>query len=233
MKKLKSQVTSHKSQVLGRARISAAILCILCAMLYTFFLSGCAKKDIKNIASQGLNIICYGDSITFGYGAGQGEDFPSLLAKLVNLPVINVGIDGDTTSEGLKRIHSDVLDRDPFLVIIEFCGNDFLRKVPIEETVKNVTEMIDKIEANGAMVALVDISAGLLLQDYRKQFRKIARQKNVIFIPGILSGIVTNPSLKSDFLHPNASGYNMIAQKIYRAILPYLQKNKLARIVKK
>jgi acyl-CoA thioesterase I len=218
---------NNENQVSAKPYFFCFLLCLM------IFLAGCTKKEIKNIASQGLNIICYGDSITFGYGAGQGEDFPSLLAKLAKLPVINVGIDGDTTSEGLKRIYSDVLDRDPFLVIVEFCGNDFLRKVPMEETVKNITEMIDKIEAKGAMVALVDISAGLLLQDYRKQFSKIARQKNVIFIPGILSGIVTNPSLKSDFLHPNADGYNMIAQKIYRAILPYLHKNKLARIAKK
>jgi lysophospholipase L1-like esterase len=75
----------------------------------------------------------------------------------------------------------------------------------------------------------VDISAGLLLGEYRHQFSRLARRKNVIFIPAILSGIVTNPSLKSDFLHPNASGYDMIAQKIYRTISPYLQKNRLAR----
>jgi len=205
----------------------------LCFLFCLVFFYGCAKKEVVNISSTGTNIVCYGDSITFGYGAGPGEDYPSFLAKLVNVPVINVGIDGDTTSEGLKRIYSDVLDRNPLLVVIEFTGNDFLRQVPMEETSRNITEMIDKIEARGAMVALVDISAGLLLKGYRQELGRIARKKNVIFVPGILSGIVTNPSLKSDFLHPNASGYKMIAQKIYRAILPYLKKNKLAREAKK
>lgn len=211
-------------------KFSSQFIVILSILMLT---AGCAKKEVNNIGSCGTNIVCYGDSITFGYGAGTGEDYPSFLAKLVNAPVINVGIDGDTTSEGLKRIYSDVLDRNPLLVIIEFTGNDFLRQVPMEETTKNIGEMIDKIEAKGAMVALVDISAGLLLKGYRQEFGRIARKKNVIFIPGILSGIVTNPSLKSDFLHPNASGYKMIAQKIYRAILPYLKKNKLAREAKK
>jgi acyl-CoA thioesterase I len=201
--------------------------------LFLLLLVGCAKKDTVNIGSSGKNIICYGDSITFGYGAGPGEDYPSILAKMVEVPVINVGIDGDTTVEGLRRIDSDVLDRDPFFVIIEFCGNDFLRKVPMEETIKNISEMIDRIHARGAMVALVDISAGMLLSDYRQELSRLARNKNVIFIPGVLSGIVTNPGMKSDFLHPNGNGYSMIARKICRIISPYLQKNKLAREAKK
>ena len=198
-----------------------------------FFFFGCARKETVNIGSSGTSIVCYGDSLTFGYGAGPGEDYPTALAKLVDVPVVNAGVDGDTSAEGLGRIDSGVLDRDPFLVIIEFCGNDFLKKVPMEETLKNISAMIDKIHAYGSMVALVDISAGLLLKEYRQQFRQLARRKNVLFIPAILSGIVTNPSLKSDFLHPNASGYSMIAHKIYRAISPYLQKNKLARLTKK
>jgi len=216
----------HKPQTSGEAGFFLFLFCLV-------FLSGCAQKETANINSSGTNIICYGDSLTFGYGAGEGEDYPSALAKLIDVPVINVGIDGDTSSEGLARINSDVLDRDPFLVIVEFCGNDFLRKVPIEDTVNNISRMIDNIHGCGAMVALVDISAGLLLKDYREQFKRLARRKNVIFIPAVLSGIVTNPSLKSDFLHPNGNGYSMIAHKVYCTILPYLKKNKLARAAKK
>ena len=188
-------------------------------------LLGCAKKEIKNIDSGGRNIICFGDSITFGYGASPGEDYPSVLAKLINIPVINAGIDGDNTSEALKRLKPDVLDREPLLVIIEFCGNDFLRKFPMEVTLNNIEEMIEQIQAKGAMVAIVDISAGMFLSEYRKAFSHLAREKGAIFIPRLLSGIITNPSMKSDFLHPNANGYRMVTQRIYRAITPYLQKN--------
>jgi acyl-CoA thioesterase I len=87
-------------------------------------LMGCARKEIRNLDSQGVNIICFGNSLTFGYGANPGEDYPSILAKLINAPVINAGIDGDDTSIALKRIESDCLDREPLLVIIELCGND-------------------------------------------------------------------------------------------------------------
>lgn len=196
-------------------------------------LTGCAKREIKNINSKGKNIVCFGDSITFGYGAEPGGDYPSALAKMTSVAVINAGIDGDTSTEALKRLKSDVLDRDPLLVIVEFAGNDFLRKIPQEITLNNVEEMIEKIQAQGAMTAIVDISAGMFLAEYRKAFSNLARQKGAIFIPGILSGIITNPHLKSDFIHPNTDGYNVIAQRIYRAITPYLNQNSLLRQTQK
>jgi len=188
-------------------------------------LTSCAKREIKNIDAKGTSIVCFGDSITFGYGANPGEDYPSVLAKMVNVPVINAGIDGDTTSEALKRVKSDVLDRSPFLVIIEFSGNDFLRKIPKEVTLNNIRAMVEQIQAKGAMVGIVDISAGMFLAEYRQALSRLAREKEAIIIPHILSGIITNPRMKSDFLHPNAQGYKMIAQRIYRNIKPYLEQN--------
>ncbi len=192
-------------------------------------LTGCVKKEIKNIDSKGKNIICFGDSITFGYGANLGEDYPAALAKMVSIPVINAGIDGDTTSEALKRFKADALDRDPLLVIIEFAGNDFLRKIPKQTTVNNIREMVERSQGKGAMVALVDISAGMFMKEYRIAFYNIAKEKETIFIPSVLSGIITNPSMKSDFLHPNAAGYKLFAQRIHRAITPYLHQSALAK----
>lgn len=188
-------------------------------------LAGCAKREIKNLDSKGKNIVCFGDSITFGYGVNPGEDYPTALSKMLSIPVINEGIDGDTSLEALRRFKPDALDRDPLIVIIEFCGNDFLRKIPIETTTRNIKKMVKLAQAKGAMVAIVDISAGLFLADYRKAFSSLAKETGSIFISSALSGIITNPSMKSDFLHPNAAGYKIVAQRVYRAIIPYLNKN--------
>ncbi len=201
-------------------------------LLVTAF-TGCVKREIKNIDSKGTNIICFGDSITFGYGAAKGEDYPSGLAWLIKMPVINAGVDGDTSTTALGRVKTDALDKDPLLVIIEFCGNDFLKKVPPETTRDNIGRIIDSVQARGAMVAVVDISAGMFLADYRKMFSKLAEEKRAIFIPHILSGIITNPSMKSDFLHPNAKGYNLIAERVLRAIMPYISRNSASRIPQK
>jgi len=207
-------------------KIPIAVLLILglassCVLVFL----GCAKKDIVNLDSRGKNIICFGDSISFGYGVNQGEDYPNALAKLVEYPVINAGLDGDTSCDGLKRIGPQVIDKEPFLVIVEFGGNDFLKKVPKEDTLKNISLMVDKIHAAGAMAAIADISAGMFFREYRVALRKLASEKGAIFIPSILNGIITTPQLKSDFLHPNADGYILVAKRVYRVIYPYLKQN--------
>jgi len=195
----------------------------LAGVLVLVLVASCAKPEIKNLDSKGSTIICFGDSITFGYGAGPKEDYPYALAKLLKLPVINAGVDGDTTFAALGRLESDVLAKNPRLVIVEFCGNDFLKKIPKEDTVKNLSKIIDRIQDRGTMVALVDISAGMFLQEYRAAFKRLAVKKKAIFIPAVLSKIITNPAMKSDFFHPNGRGYQLVARRIHRAISPYIK----------
>ncbi|MDO9572619.1 MAG: GDSL-type esterase/lipase family protein [Candidatus Omnitrophota bacterium] len=192
-------------------------------IIFGIFLVGCFKPEIKNLDARGANIICFGDSITFGYGANPGEDYPAALRKMVKLPVINAGVDGDTTFAALERLENDVLLKNPRLVIVEFCGNDFLKKIPKEDTVKNLKAIISRIQDKGAMVALVDISAGMFFSEYRAAFKKLANQKKVIFIPEVLNKIITNPAMKSDFLHPNARGYKIVASRVYSAIARYIK----------
>jgi len=205
---------------------SPQVKVFLLTILSVLLVAGCAKKEIKNINSKGENIICFGDSITFGYGVNPGEDYPSDLAKMLNMPVINAGLDGDTSSTGLQRIDAEVLEKDPLLVIIEFGGNDFLKKITLGQTMKNIETMIQKIQEKGAMVALVDVRMGFVMRDYGSQYKRLSRKYQTIFTEPALSGIITNPQLKSDFFHPNADGYKLIAQRIYRSIIPYLNQKK-------
>lgn len=210
------------------------ILFILGFCILGFSLTGgFNKKAISNINTTGKNIICFGDSITQGKGADKGKDYPSVLSKLTGIRVINAGIDGDISAGGLKRLESDILSKDPLMVIIEFAGNDFLFKIPVPETIKNVEEMVKSIQSKGAMVAIVDISSGIIMEDYRDGFKRLANKYNAIFIPGVLEGIITEPFLKSDVMHPNNQGYKIVAYRIYRQILPSLNRNALSRNPKK
>lgn len=210
------------------------ILFILGFCILGFSLTGGFNKEvIININTTGKNIICFGDSITQSKGADKGKDYPSVLSKLTGMQVINAGINDDTSAGGLKRLESDVLSKDPLLVIIEFAGNDFLFKIPVPETIKNVEEMIKSTQSKGAMVAIVDISSGIIMGSYKDGFKRLANKYNAIFIPGVLEGIITEPSLKSDVIHPNSQGYKIVAHRIYRQILPYLNRNALSRNPKK
>jgi len=200
-------------------RINLGFLVIVLSLV----VSGCVKQEVKNLSAKGSCIVCFGDSITFGYGANPGEDYPTAIGKMTDLPVINAGVDGDTSFAALERLDKDVLSKNPRLVIVEFCGNDFLKKIPKETTVKNLGEIIDRIQAQGIMVALVDISAGMFFKEYREAFNALAQKKQAIFIPVVLNKIITNPAMKSDFFHPNARGYKVVAGRVYNAICRYIK----------
>lgn len=194
----------------------------ICFALIPLCLFGCSKREIKNSFSQGSAIICFGDSITFGYGVEEKDSYPVYLSKMLDTMVINAGVDGDTTAEALKRLEKDVLSKNPRLVIVEFGGNDFLKKIPIKETISNLKNIVSRIQSAGAMVAIADISAGLLMREYKGPYKKIAMETGAIFIPSMMNGIITNPRMKSDFFHPNSSGYRLIAERVFKQIKPYI-----------
>jgi len=190
------------------------LFCILCLALCS-----CAKdKGIKNIGSKGSNIICFGNSLTLGIGASAGNDYPSILAKQIELPVINAGQAGDTTQDALKRLKRDVLNRDPRLVVVEFGGNDFLQGVPKEITLKNLEKIIESIQETKAMVVLVEVRTAIIGDKYLSGFKKIAGQRGAYLIPNVLKGIMTNSNLKSDHIHPNNKGYKIMAARILKAL---------------
>ncbi|RJO65483.1 MAG: arylesterase [Candidatus Omnitrophota bacterium] len=191
--------------------------------------SGCAKREIANTNSKGKNIICFGDSITAGYGVSPGQDYPAQLSRLLRRPVINAGNSGETSRDALQRLGPDVLENDPFLVIIEFGGNDFLKKIPVSDTVTYVREMVEKIQSQGAMVAIADVSSAMVMGECSKELSRLSKKYQVIFIPRLMAGILTTPSLKSDFIHPNAEGYTLIAERVYKYLKPYLEKNVASR----
>ena len=196
--------------------------CGIFVLLLSVLISGCGYS-IKNSNSGGRHIICFGDSITYGTGAPDGEDYPSRLAALLKRDVVNEGVEGDGTADALGRLDKDVLENDPYLVIVEFGGNDFLNKVPKEETLNNLRQIISRIQAKGAMVALCDLSSGVILSGYRKDYRKLAEETRSIFVPRLLEDILTDTTLKSDDIHPNPRGYGIIAKKVYAAIRRYIK----------
>ncbi len=194
------------------------------ALIVFILLVGCSKaSNIKNLDSRGTNIICLGDSLTEGFGAEQGQDYPSILSGYLGRKVINAGVSGDTTRDVLKRIEKDVLEQDPRMVIVILGGNDFLQKLSEEETFRNLEKIVDLIQSAGAAVTLGEVRTGLLNDSYLSGFKNLARKKRTLLIPNILKGIIGRPELMSDPIHPNTKGYAVMAKRIYREISPYLK----------
>lgn len=195
---------------------------LLLTIIVISILASCTK-DIANRHSTGKNIICFGDSITSGYGARGGEDYPSVLAKLLLTPVINAGVNGNTSRQALERIEEDVLAKNPKLVIVEFGANDFFKKIPKEETRINLEKIVSLIQERGGMVAVVGVRLGLLADEYNDVFSSVAKERKAIYVPNVLKDIFTDPDKKSDEIHPNAKGYEIIARRIYKKIKPYIE----------
>lgn len=189
--------------------------------------SACGRSGgftgVRNLHSKGENVICFGDSLTEGVGAGKGEDYPSVLARQLPYPVINEGRRGDTSADGLSRLDHDVLGRSPRLVIVLFGGNDFLRQVPLRETRKNLEEIVQRIQERGAMVVLVGMRLGVFTDEYGPVYKEIAKKHGAFFIPEILKGILSDPRLKSDSIHPNGAGYQLVAERILKQVRPLLE----------
>lgn len=199
-------------------------LLIILSLLSCICISGCAGK-VKNAGSGGSDIICFGNSITYGQGAEADQAYPFFLGEMVQRNVINSGVPGETTEDALERLDKDVLEADPYMVIIEFGANDYFRRLPKQRTIDNLEAMIDRIHQRGAMVALCDISGGSLLgiyNVYHDELKELAERKQAIFVPYLMKGIMTDPDLRSDKVHPNPEGYKIIAQRVYKAIKPYL-----------
>lgn len=203
----------------GRASLSFPLLLIV-----PFLLScgGEGYDRIRNLRSAGQTIICFGDSLTEGVGASQGEDYPSVLSRLIAAPVVNAGHRGDTTADALNRLARDVLEKNPRLVILLLGGNDFLRQVPAGDTRKNLETIVQRIQERGAMVAITGMKLGLFTDEYGAMMENIAEKFGALLVPQVTKGILTDSKLKSDPIHPNGAGYRLIAERVAEKVKPLL-----------
>lgn len=189
---------------------AGALAVILLAWL--FWPSPYAK--VKNLASGGSGVIAFGDSLTAGYGVGAGDDYPSKLSELTGVAIRNAGISGDTTESALERIDADLVSRSPRIVIVGLGGNDFLRGVPIASTEANLRTIVRRAQGAGAMVVLLGFEFPSVTASYAKMYERVAREEGCLLVADMLDGILGNPALKSDEIHPNAPGYALMAERL-------------------
>jgi acyl-CoA thioesterase-1 len=168
--------------------------------------------------TSGQGIVAFGDSLIAGRGASPGEDAVSVLSTRLGMSITNAGQSGDTTQAALARLERDVLSLNPRVVIVLLGGNDYLRRVPVEETFNNLERIVTRIREQGAAVILVGVSVGLMSDPYRARYEALARQASAGLVPDVLDGIIGRPSLMFDSIHPNSRGYALVADRIEPAL---------------
>lgn len=127
---------------------------------------------------------------------------------------MNAGVSGDTTAGALERIDRDVLANSPRIVIVGLGGNDFLRGVPMANTEQNLRSIVRQIQQAGAMVVLLGFRFPSFNANYESMYERVATDEGALFVPDLLDGILSDPKLRSDEIHPNAAGYAIMAERI-------------------
>lgn len=187
-------------------------------VLWWFFFAG---YEIVNDPPRNDTIVAFGDSLVFGTGATQGNDFVSVLSRKIGKPIINLGVPGDTTTQGLARI-SDVLEEKPGIVLVLLGGNDYLRKVPPEQTIVQLRTIITTLQKDGALVVLLGVRGGILHDGFSRPFAQLAEETGSLYVSDVLEGLIGNMTYMSDGVHPNDAGYATIAERVYKVIAPYV-----------
>jgi lysophospholipase L1-like esterase len=169
------------------------------------------EASITNYPVQEGAIVAFGDSLLEGVGASPGRSLPTLMSESIHEPIINLGVSGDTTADGLERIE-EVLAYNPRLVIVSLGGNDLIRNVPRETIYANLKQMVDTIHESGSMVLLLGVRGPL--KNIDDEYERIQKETGCAYVPNILDGLIGRSGFMYDAIHPNDAGYAKIAQKI-------------------
>jgi len=188
---------------------------VLAGLLGVLVLASCSagKPKLTHLAPDAV-VLAFGDSITYGTGASPEESYPAVLARITGKTVINAGVPGEVTAEGLARLPG-VLDRyRPALMVLCLGGNDFLHRLDERQVADNLREMVRMARGRGVEVVLLGVPKLGLDPSPPSLYRQIARELDIPCEGNALKRILTKNSLKADFIHPNAQGYRIFAEAI-------------------
>ena len=195
------------------------ILAIIIGIGIWYFMP--SKTPIQNAGRPVQRIVAFGDSLTEGYGAGRQQSYPAVLERLSGIEVLNEGQSGETAVHAPSRL-PQVLAHGADMVLIEFGANDHMQGRSRAQAVAAVTQIVDAVQQSGAIAVVID-TGGPGMGLYTKDYKKLCKEKQALFVPGILKGIFHKQQYKSDMVHPNAAGYALVAEHIYKEIKPYLK----------
>jgi len=179
-------------------------------------------------------IVCFGDSITAGYGVEPGHAWPDDLQTMLDsrgfhYRVVNAGVSGNTSKDGVDRLPA-VLRLHPALVVVEFGGNDGLRGLPIADTRRNLSTIVSTLLRSGSKVVLAGITLPPnygtdYIRPFDETYRLLAAQYHVPLLPELYAHVYTVPgAIQEDGIHPTAKGAQLVAEQFLPLLLPLLRR---------
>lgn len=188
------------------------------------------------LAADRPDLVCFGDSITAGYGLQVDQAYPAALGKRLSAAgydyrVVNEGTSGATTKDAVAEIPA-ILKLHPQIVIVEFGGNDGLRGLPLEQSRHNLDTVLSELEGAHIKVLLAGITLPPnygpdYIHAFEAMFRELAAKHHTAFVPMLYKDLVSVPgTIQADGIHPTAKGSEIIAGTLMPALKPLLVKGR-------
>lgn len=198
--------------------MKALITCMLPALLLT----ACSAESARLTPLPAeAKVLAFGDSLTYGTGAPPGQGYPVFLSGLIARTVINAGVPGETTAGGKNRLPG-ILDRHrPALMLLCLGANDMLQGLDEKTAADNIRAMVLTARKQGIQIVIVGVPRPDRFAAPPEFYQEIASEFSLPYAKNVMTDVLKNPKLKSDFIHPNARGYRSIAEKLAE----FLRKN--------
>ena len=204
-------------------------------LIYVLALTAHGGLAQKSNPSQAL-LVCFGDSITAGYGLQTGESYPDALQRDLDsrgfhYKVVNRGTSGATTKDAVSDLRS-ILALHPNVVLVEFGGNDGLRGLPLSQTRQNLDQVLTTLESANIKVLLAGITlppnyGADYIHAFEQVFRDLATKDHTAYVPMIYKDLVgLQGTIQPDGIHPTAKGSEIIARTLLPVLTPLLKKGK-------
>ena len=174
-------------------------------------------------------ILFLGDSLTEGLGVTKEDAFPKLVETMIqielkkDITVINGGVSGSTTSDGLDRLKW-YMKKKPSIVFLALGANDGLRGLDLKQSQENLEEIIKYAQDSNAKVLL----AGMLIppnygpeysENFRKMYEQLKDKYKLKSMPFLLEGVAGDKELNQrDGIHPNEQGHKIISKNVFEFI---------------
>jgi acyl-CoA thioesterase-1 len=177
-------------------------------------------------------IVCYGDSITSGYGIQYGAPYPERLQRKLDqlgyhYLVKNEGTNGATTKDAVNGLPA-ILRMHPAIVVVDFGGNDVFNHFTIDQTRQNLETVLTSLDAAHVKVVLAGMaipadSGAEHIRAFAKVYSDLAAEHNAAYVPDIYKDLVpVHGSIQEDGVHPTGKGAEILADTILTAIKPLL-----------
>jgi acyl-CoA thioesterase-1 len=193
----------------------AAMRALAASIVVALLLGACGGSTPKIARlDRGAVVLAFGDSLTFGTGAAKNESYPAILERDTGLQVVNAGVPGEVSADGLARLPEAIDEAQPRLLILCHGGNDFLQKLDEATVAANVRAMVDLAKSRGIPVVLMATPKPGIPPSVPKFYGEIAAQARIPLEADVLKSVLLDSSLKSDMVHPNGKGYGEIAAAV-------------------